>query len=227
MAYEVNFQGTAAVLEIDGKEAAIKIAFTVERFTATRDGRTVDLLSPGSVIIADDRAQQPISLKGGTMDDNVREAFLMVHSVHKEGAATDDDIFGTKERKSIGDTWSINVARAFDSLKDDGIIVPPGHLSGRVTLLAKEKVGGIDCLSLRGELVADGIFSTRLPRDVTVDESKVQATFDGCYPIEESGLSFKEQTQFSMQAHVRTKQGVTFDMMSSQKSDSIWIAKRN
>jgi hypothetical protein len=227
MEYEANFQGLAEVLEIDGNNAGTKIAFTVERFTKTGDGKTADLLEPGSVIIADERAKQPISLKGGTMDENVREAFLLVHSLSKEGDATDDDIFGTNERKTIGDSWSINVERALNSLKREGITVQPGHLSSTVKLLGKDKIASPECLDLRAELAAEGIFSTGLPPDATVDESKVQAIFHGCFPIEKSGLSFKEQTQFSTQAHVTTKQGVAFDMTSTQKSDSVWIAKRN
>jgi hypothetical protein len=221
--YQVNFQGSAEFLEID----STKIAFTVERFTMTGEGTTVELLKPGSVIVADERAQEPVSLKGGTMDEKELKAFLMVYTVHKQGAATDDDMFGTKERKTIGDSWSINVARVFDTFNASGLTVPPGHLSGTVTLVAKDEIGSIDCLRLRGEFAADGLSSTDLRTDLKLDQIKMQANFHACFPIEDSGLSFERGIEATMQAHITDKQGTAVDSIRIQRADSVWIARRN
>jgi hypothetical protein len=49
--FQVNFQGRADVLEVDGKQQPFKIAFTVERFTKIEGGVTIDLLKSGSVIL--------------------------------------------------------------------------------------------------------------------------------------------------------------------------------
>jgi len=60
MEYHVDFQGSAEVLEID----SIKTSFTVERFTMTTDGTTVELLKPRNVIIADGGRQAPAGSHG-------------------------------------------------------------------------------------------------------------------------------------------------------------------
>src|SRR5215471_757103 len=83
--YQVQFQGGAAILEVDGKGRPVKMAFTVEKLTKIEKGTTIDLLQPGSVVVADGSLEQPIYLKDGMMEESVREAFQLVYSTHKPG----------------------------------------------------------------------------------------------------------------------------------------------
>ena len=178
--FQVNFQGRADVLEVDGKQQPFKIAFTVERFTKIEGGVTIDLLKSGSVIIADGSQQQPISVKDSTTEESVRDAFELIYFPDQPDAFTDDEIFGTKEAKGIGDSWSINPALLSASLKGM-ITVPEGHLSGMVSLVAKDKIANIDCLSLRKELKADDLTSKDLRPGVTLDRA-LSADHSGLLP---------------------------------------------
>jgi hypothetical protein len=221
--FQVNFQGRADVLEVDGKQQPFKIAFTVERFTKIEGGVTIDLLKSGSVIIADGSQQQPISVKNSTTEESVRDAFELIYFPDQPDAFTDDEIFGTKEAKGIGDSWSINPALLSASLKGM-ITVPEGHLSGLVSLVAKDKIANIDCLSLQKELKADDLTSKAVPPGGTLDRASFQLIIRGCYPIEDSRHSYKEGGEGTMQIRLTSNEGVKIDFTRTEKRDEVWVA---
>ena len=225
--YQVQFQGRAAILDVDGKGRPVKIAFTVEKLTKTERGTTIDLLKPGSVVVADGSLEQPIYLKDGTMDESVREAFRLVYSTHKPDDVTDDEVFGTKQAKRIGDRWPIDLALASENLKDSGVVIPVEHLSGTVSLIAKNKIGVVDCLDLRGELRADEFTMKQLPPGVTADRAGMQAVFRGCFPVESSQLSHKEGFDMTMQIRLTSSEGVKIDVIVSETREAVWMGARD
>jgi hypothetical protein len=195
----------------------------VERFTKIEGGVTIDLLKSGSVIIADGSQQQPISVKNSTMEESVRDAFELIYFPDQPDAFTDDEIFGTKEAKGIGDSWSINPALLSASLKGM-ITVPEGHLSGMVSLVAKDKIANIDCLSLRKELKADDLTSKAVPPGGTLDRASFQLIIRGCYPVEDSRHSYKEGGEGIMQIRLTSNEGVKIDFTRTEKRDEVWVA---
>ena len=223
--YRVNFLGRAKVLEVDGKKIPIKIAFTVDSFTKNQGGATIDLLKPGTVVIADDTQEEQISLKDGALEERAREAFHLIYSSHTPDDVTDDEVFGTKERKSIGDRWSINpsLVLASASFKDSGLMVPPGHLIGMTSLLGIDKVADIDCLSVRGDIKADDISPKDLPQGVSLARGRLQGRFQGCYPIEDARLAYKDGMELRMELQIRMQGGGTVEIMTTQKVDSVWV----
>jgi hypothetical protein len=227
--YQVDFKGRAEVLEVDRKARPVKIAFTVEKFTKIAGGLTTDLLKSGSVIVADDSQEQPVSLKDGTLEESVREAFDLIYSANKPDAFrfTDDEIFGTKEPKGIGDSWSIDRTLASESLKDTGIIIPTGRLTGVVSLVAKDKIAAIDCLKFRAELTADNFTLKDLPPGVTADRTSMHMIILGSYPIDNSGVSYKEGGEITGQVRFTTNDGVKTDLQRIEKREEVWVAAEN
>jgi hypothetical protein len=223
--YQVNFQGTADILELDSKLRPFRINFAVERFTRIEDGVTTDLLTPGSVIVFDGSRQEPISLRDGALQQSVGEAFRLVHSTYKPGDVSDDDVFGTKELKSIGDSWPINSTFASENLKSTGITVPPDRLTGTVSLVARDKVDATDCLSFRGSLAADGftLAETDLPPGVTMGQGSLHAAISGCFPLSDSGLSYREGADINVHIRVSSSQG-DIDVTYVQKQEEVWVA---
>jgi hypothetical protein len=147
MSFEVTFQGAAEVLEVNAKSQWIKMSFTVYTFTKSEGDVTTGLLKSGSVILVDGSREDPISLKDRILDKSAIEAFKVLFSAHRADEPTDDDIFGTKGTVAIGESWEVNRAVASSSLKSVGMILPAEHLDGRISLISKEKVGDVDCLS--------------------------------------------------------------------------------
>lgn len=214
-----EFEGRVEVLDVDASGEPVRVALTVSKFTRSENGSTSELLKPGSVVLVDGGAENPISLKGGTISDDARKAFEVVYSPHKPDSATDDDVFGTKEPKVFGESWPINAKLASEDAKKSGIEISPEHLKGRTELVGKDRVGEADCLSVRAELVASGVALKDLPAGATVDEGSMQATFAGCVPI--AGTSFRKSVSMTFKARFTTN-GSTIDFVGRQKSSEIW-----
>jgi len=113
---------------------------------------------------------------------------------------------------------------AIKSFAETGLIISEGHLSGTTSVIGKDKVGSADCLSLRGELKADGLSSKDFPSGVKVDEGKMRAVFRGCFPIERAGLSHSGGGDFSLSVRLLTPDGTRLQVTSIQKTDEIWNA---
>jgi hypothetical protein len=222
--YQVTFQGHASILEVDTKSRPVKVAFTVERFTKTEGGATVELLKPGMIILADGGRKSPLSLKEGTLEDSAREAFGVVYSTHMPGDATDDEIFGSSKPRAVGERWPMNSLLASQSLRRSGVTVSPDRLSGGVSILAKEKVGDIDCLNMRGEMQAEGFTFEGAPPELTATHPAVSAVFRGCYPSDASELSHREGADLTMRMSLTSKGGATVDMSMHTQSDALWIS---
>jgi len=225
--YRLDFRGSAEVLLLNERKIPNRIVFTVERFTKTQDGMTADLLKSGSVMTEDYRHQPPISLKDGTIEGTVLEAFQLIGSASTSplGESTDDKIFGTREPKSIGDSWPINIRMAAASLKDTGIVVSPDHLSGTVSLVGRERIAGIDCLSLQAEVRADAISSTwALPARTKLDQANSHFMVHTWPALSDSTPFHKFQHEMTMQIRFTITTGAKFDISESLILDSLWVA---
>jgi hypothetical protein len=222
--YQVSFQGRAEVIEVDRSGQPFKVAFTVKSLSKTANGETVDLVKPGTIILADGSLERPFSLKDGPVDQAVQDAFAVVYSAHKPNDVSDDDVFGSRTPRRIGESWPIDAAKGMKSLAENGLIIAEGHLNGTTSLVGKGKVGSSDCLNLRGEIKADGVSSKDFPPDVKVDEGSVQAVIHGCFPMAEAALSYSGGAELSLLIRLVTADGVKLQVTSAQKMDETWIA---
>jgi hypothetical protein len=214
-----EFEARAEVLDVDASGQPVRVALTVSNFAKSENGATLELLKPGSVVLVDGGAEDPVSLKGGHISEEARKAFDVVYAPHKPGSATDDDVFGTKESKAFGESWPINAQLASEDAKKSGIEVSPEHLKGRIELVGKDRVDEIDCLSVRAELMASGVAMKHLPPGATMDDGTMQATFDGCVPI--AGTSIRKSVEMTLKAHF-TSNASTIGIEGRQKSSEVW-----
>ncbi len=224
---QINFEGRAEALEVDANGQTVKMAFTVQQFTKVTGGVIVELLKPRSVIIADVRQTQPISLEGGFLDESVRTAFRSIYSPSQPGSPTDDELFGMTGAKAIGESWSINIPRAYADLKEKtGMNIPPGHLSGTVTLVSKGKIGTVDCLNLRAEIRADGL--TKEDPEFTLDAFSVRLVMQACLPVEGSANSSRKTSlDNAVKLRGSAKDGVKVEMNGNNKLEAIWMTIGN
>jgi hypothetical protein len=218
-----EFEARVEILDVDASGEPVRVAFTVSKFTKPNDGATVELLKPGSVVLVDGSAEDPVSLKGGTISDEARKAFGVIYSPHRPGSATDNDVFGTKEPKAFGESWPINAKLASEDLKESGIEISPDHLEGRTELVGKDRLGDTDCLSVRTELAASGVAMKGLPAGATSEEGTMQATFAGCVPI--AGTSSRKGIEMTFRGRF-TSNASTINIVFRQKSSEIWQAVR-
>ncbi|MHC4600360.1 MAG: hypothetical protein ACYS47_15290, partial [Planctomycetota bacterium] len=114
---------------------------------------------------------------------------------------TNDDIFGTKERKQIGDSWPLNTEMAAKSAEEEEITIDPKDIEGQVTLEKRVEVDGVPCLLIRGKANISKA-QIPMPGDVKIEKSHVTAELSGEFPVDVSkGLvSQKKRVTMSMEA---------------------------
>ena len=188
--YQVSLKALVEVLEVDSKGKPVRKSLTIDTLTKSQKGVESELLKPGTVVYTD--GAQPkssqIVVRGRTLEPEVREALDIVVTTHRPNSPSDDDIFGTADQKGIGESWSINRQLAAEDLSNNGLTLSAENLSGKVSLMAKDAVAGVDCLSVTGTFNADGVRPASLPPTVTVERAAMRGTFGGCFPLTEASL---------------------------------------
>jgi hypothetical protein len=227
MQYQVSFEGRAEVLAVDMKERAYRVAYTVDKFTKTENGITTDVFKPGTVIVTDGSQERDkqIAVRNGSIDNDARETAGLVLPAHPPDSVGDDDVFGTKEPKGIGDKWPINSVAAAEDLKRSGI-ASASTLTGTVSVESKGTVDGKECLNLAAELNADGIVVNNGPPGFVPETGNMRATFRGCIPTDPAVTSRKEEAELVGRFRVRGSagtrgEGISLEVTSTRKTESL------
>ena len=141
-AYGVSVDGTVKVLEVNAQGMETKLALTVTTCNATAGGKQIPMFKEGTVITAEwdkEAAQTKYSVDGKPVPDSVGEALGLVLNVNDPEGIVDDEIFGSKQPRRVGDVWAINAAAAAKELDRIGLKAKEEDLWGETTLAEATK----------------------------------------------------------------------------------------
>jgi hypothetical protein len=181
----VHLIAAATVLAVDSQSNATRIEYVIQTCEKTEGGKTEQVLAAGRKVIAESDAQgkTEFMVDGDPALDDISKALGVVISAHTPGSPTDDDIFGTTERKKVGDTWSINTPTAATYLSKAGLGVSADNLKGTVSLDAVKTVGGVKALSLTTHMSAEGM-TMELPEFLQIEKSSMAGEFTSLVPVD-------------------------------------------
>lgn len=181
----VHLIAAATVLAVDSRSDATRIEYVIQTCEKTEGGKTEQVLAAGRKVIAESDAQgkTEFTVDGDPALDDISKALGVVISAHTPGSPTDDDIFGTTERKKVGDTWSINTRTAATYLSKAGLGVSADNLKGTVSLDAVKTVGGVKALSLTTHMSAEGM-TMELPEFLQIEKSSMAGEFTSLVPVD-------------------------------------------
>ena len=179
---DVEVDAVAEVLAVDGKQQGVRMAYAIERAQKTENGQTTELLGRGRVVTVEHRGGHAVYLVDGEKPPRpLEEALGIVISAHEPNSATDDEIFGTRERKKVGDEWGINTEAAAKDFTSRGVKIDPQSIQGVTKLVAAKTHEGVKVVELTGKLHIGNI-TLPLPAGARVDKSFVEALFWGYFP---------------------------------------------
>jgi hypothetical protein len=179
---DVEVDAIAEVLAVDGKQQGIRMAYTIERAQKTEKAQTTELLARGRVVVVEHKGgRATYTVDGERAPRNIEEALGVVISAHEPNAATDDEIFGTRDRKKIGDEWGINAEAAAKDFTSKGVKIEPQNIQGSTKLVAAKSRDGVKVVELTGKLSISQI-TLPLPAGAQVEKSFVEALFWGLFP---------------------------------------------
>jgi len=104
---------------------------------------------------------------------------------------TDDDVFGNSYPQKIGNSWPVNSKMVAQECRNDGMIVKPRDISGKVRLASLQTVNGFDCYEIEVKSKINNVQLVTLPDDITLLQLKVRLEKNISYPIDTTKPSLK------------------------------------
>ena len=149
---------------------------------------------------------------GEDVSAEAAEALGEFFSDNEEKDMDIDAVFGTSEKKKVGDSWPIDAEAAAKGLADTGLQIPADKIKGELTLHGVVERDGVKCLDIRGEMLLMEM-KAPMPPGIEVTDSGGKATFSGLFPVDEkiSALEQNMSMNFTMKAS-GTIEGQTLEL---------------
>ena len=192
----VEMESEATVLAVDTKGRATKESHAIVKLLQGSEKKP--LLAAGTKVIASRSDRKTEFEIGGAPAPAAVAKALGVAVEITSGGPTDDEIFGTTERKKVGDSWPMNEALALKDSKEklaaSGLNVT--SVKGTTTLEKVTKDAGVDVMHLVGNMTATLSPAPKGP--FTSAESTMTATFTGAFPTDFSKSRREEGSTMTM-----------------------------
>jgi hypothetical protein len=199
---EVHLVALATVLAVDEKLEASRVEYRVESCSQSSSGKSEEVIPPGTKVLAESRdGETTFTVAGRPVPPDVEEALKVVISVHSSDSPTDDEVFGTHERKRVGDKWGIHAAGAAQSLSRSGLHISADNLKGTVALDGLRTLDAVKALEISAHIRADKM-SIDAPQGMRVEKGILEADLSGFVPVDPKSrerLSDKMQMRMSVQ----------------------------
>jgi hypothetical protein len=168
----------------------------IDKLLKTESGVTKPLLPSDTKIVASKGSKKTaFEVNGKAVEPEVEQALglLIMLGNNDEDNRTDDELFGTRERKRVGETWDANPKALARLFKRDGPLAAK-DLVGKVTLkdVLKDSSGA---RLLVGFEVTGNVAALKPPPGMTVQEGTMRMKGTREFPVEASAsLSQAKET---------------------------------
>ena len=179
----LEMESEATVLAADAKGRPTKESHTIVKLL--QGAGKEPMLAAGTKVIASRTGSKAVFEIGGKPTTGVVAKALDLAVSITSGGPTDDEIFGTTERKKVGDRWPMNESLA---LKDANEKVATAGLSvasvkGTTTLQKVTTDGGVEVIHLLANMTAT-LSPAAAKGPLTSVDSTMTATFTGAFPTD-------------------------------------------
>ncbi len=218
--YRVDYTADTEILALTSGGRTSKARLTIVKLVRTAGDQSAELLPAGTVLIAEKSGQRTIFKEGDNPVSRPVAAALEAAgvSIAGETQVDDDQVFGTKERKQVGDTWPINAAPAVAELAKSGLQASADNVSGRATLTEVVPHESGPALRVKATMDLKGV-TPPLPPGLEVQASVFNTTLSGLFPVDltrrelEMGMSLVMEIKAS-----GTRDGRTMEMSMTKKT---------
>ena len=180
----VELVAEVTVMRLNAKGRVSQKLMVIERFVQTEDESRRELLAKGDVLILSSLDGKPtFRLKGSVLTPSATKALELIFGSNSR-AADDDELFGSRQRRKVGDSWPINAEAVARSLKSEGLEVATEQVSGQMQLARRLKYADIDSLHISGRMkLAEVTFADAVLPGYELFSSSAEGTFSGIFPI--------------------------------------------
>ncbi len=150
-----NYEADVTVREVNAHGEPTVEQHKVIKFEVTEKAEKSSPVEPGKVIVAKSRnGKLPGFTVGGAPASKAVAGYLSTVIVMSDGGATEDQLFGAKGKKKIGDSWRVNARALARDLRRRPMSLPPRakNITGTVKLVRAEDTFGEQSLVFKAEL---------------------------------------------------------------------------
>jgi len=149
----VDFEMSVKVLELDKDGELSKISMTVDKCMVKKETEEKSPLARGTVVIRTTKDKEDVfEIDGKPVIPEAAEVLKWAAGSSKDSPNDEDDCWGAKDRKKVGDRWAIDAEASARVFTRHGFPCSPKEVAGTVTLAGVLKVEGVDCLDIQGEV---------------------------------------------------------------------------
>lgn len=201
----VEMESVVTVLAADAQGRPTKESHEIVKLLQGAEKQP--LLAVGTKVIASHPGRKTVfEIEDAPASGKVAKALALVVNI-TSGGSTDDDIFGTTERKKAGDSWPINETVA---MKDaNGKLASAGMnvtgVKGTTTLVNVTQAGGVDVSHIKATLNAAATPASGGP--FTTGNTTLNATFTGAIPTDITKIAREDTETMNMVMKVSGKHG--------------------
>ncbi len=202
--YEAAFESVVKVLATDRNGLPTKESITVLRCEKKEAFDRKSLLPKGTVVVASLKDNEEVfEIDDKPVSREVHDLLSFFVTLSK-GKATDDEIFGTRQRKQVGESWNINAELAAQDLEDLHLGVRKENIVGKTTLEKVVKAGETDCLLVSAEVTV-GKLIPPLPEGLSMERSLLRANMSAKLPVDTAAQSREDTMEVSFTFAARGK----------------------
>jgi hypothetical protein len=183
-----TFEGTKEILEVDDSKRGLKLKYTISKCTATigNTAKVEELLQKGTEIIVEREGKRTsFLLNDKPLPRSITKILDLFVSIPGKSNTSDDDVFGSKERRKVGESWKIKTEKIAKYAADQGVKVDPKNITGETTLEKVVDIGGVKCLLLKGKITMKDV-TPPLPPGTKIEKAAMKGIYSGEHPVDNS-----------------------------------------
>ena len=117
-------------------------------------------------------AEATVTLGGAPASGDDLEAVREIFAPGERETPSDDQAFGTATPQAVGDVWPIQ-GDVVERTLAEGFPVPPGAVTGAMSLVSATSRDGIPCLEIKGSVRIEPFGLSGLPAGATVEHAAI------------------------------------------------------
>ena len=205
----IELDAVVTVSRLNAKGRVAQKMLVIQRCVQIEGKNRQELLAKGDVVIIAKLDSTPtFRLVGGVMTPSVTKALELIFGT-KSRAADDDELFGSRQRRKVGESWPINAEAVARSLKSEGIEVKSEQVSGKMQLARRLKYAKIDSLHISGRMkLANVAFSAAVLPGYELVSASAEGTFSGVFPINLAQGKLYDAKTMNVDLVMRGKTGI-------------------
>jgi hypothetical protein len=176
------------VRKVDSHHHATQVALEIQRCEEVKkDGTRRAIIPPGrKMTVTAKKDDTELKLDQGKLDAKDEAIVRLIIHLRQQDGPDDDELFGSKQRQSIGSSWPINSeAFAKQSHRDGYDPTKPEDVKGTTTLVAVQDVPGFGpCLQLEINFTIENMTGTQ--GEYKMIDGTYQSISEMLAPVDES-----------------------------------------